>query len=94
MEIKNYTNAISAYKGTALENTRRESQKASSTPKNMDKVEFSSTKLVNISALKASITQKVEGSSSFDRISGLKNLIQSGEYNIPSEIIAKAMTEF
>ena len=92
MEIKNYTNAISSYKTNSYDKSIREKQKSESTTKNIDKVEFSS-KPTSVQGLKASIAQKVEDSSSFEKIAGLKTLISNGQYNIPAETISKAITQ-
>ena len=93
MEIKGYINAINAYNTAKFERNKSESVNTVSSVKNTDKVEFSSGKINSVEALKASILRKVESSASIERITDLTASINNGQYNVQSEIVARAILE-
>lgn len=93
MEIKNYINAVNAYKATKYERSKTDSVSTVSTAKNTDKVEFSSGKINSVQSLKSSIARKVESSASMERITDLTASINNGQYNVQSEIVARAILE-
>lgn len=93
MEIKNYTNAISAYKATPYDKTKSEKHISVSVSKNTDKVDFSSSKPKSLEELKSSISSKAESNASLEKIINLKAQISSGQYNIPSDTISTAILE-
>ncbi len=93
MEIKGYINAINAYNTAKFERNKSESVSTVSSIKNTDKIEFSSGKINSVEALKASIARKVESSASIERITDLTASINNGQYNVQSEIVARAILE-
>ena len=92
MEIKNYINAVNAYNQTKYDRSKTESATVTASTKNTDKVEFSS-KQASINSLKSSISANVLETASADRIVGLTYNINSGKYNIASELVAKSILE-
>ncbi len=92
MEIKNYINAVNAYKQTKYDRSKTESATVGTSTKNTDKIEFSS-KQASINSLKNSISANVSEAASADRIVSLTYSINSGKYNIASELVAKSIFE-
>ncbi len=90
MEIKGFTNAISAYKLNSYEQTTRTAKVKTATVRNKDTVEFSS-RPDSVKSLKASIAGSVNESADTQKISQIKQKIQDGTYNIPAEIILKSI---
>lgn len=90
MEINKCLGAVNAYNQAKLSRTKTESAPAATTSRNTDKVEFSSVSKSE-EGLRASIAQKVEQSASSDRIAELTYSINSGNYNVASELIAKSI---
>ena len=93
MEIKNYINAVSAYNSTKFEKSKVESSLPINQVKNTDRIEFSSNRINSIQSLKASISQKIEKSASPERISELSRSINNGQYNVQTELVARAILE-
>ncbi len=93
MEIKNYLKAVNTYSNTTFEKSRATSEQVSSQHKNIDKVEFSTTRVTSTDALIASVSSKVKSPVSTDRITDLSVSIATGQYNIKGEAIAKSILD-
>ena len=84
MEIKNYTNAINAYRLTAGDFKKPVSDVKKS--KNVDKAEFSSFK-ATVETVKAAAAKAADASASPERIAALKTAVSEGKYDVSSEKI-------
>lgn len=90
MEIKGFTNAISAYKLNSYENVNSNPKTKTTNIRNKDVVEFSS-KPSNIQSLKASIATSVNESADSSKIAMLRQKINDGSYNVSAENILMSM---
>ncbi|MFA5658450.1 MAG: hypothetical protein WC900_04130 [Oscillospiraceae bacterium] len=93
MEIKNYINAVHAYKTASASKGKRGKSSEISASKNTDKIEFSSSKLSASDGLKKAVSKAVSSDASPERLSALSVLVEEGKYSISSESIAKAILE-
>ena len=88
MEIKNYTNAINAYRVTAGDFKKPVSDVKKS--KNVDKAEFSTFK-ATVETIKMSASKAADTSASPERIAALKTAVSDGKYEVSSEKILNAI---
>ncbi|MBQ5334178.1 MAG: flagellar biosynthesis anti-sigma factor FlgM [Oscillospiraceae bacterium] len=93
MEIKNYTNALNAYRYASESASRPVSGKAQRDKrKNTDKAEFSSSARASFSdSLKSAAKAAADSSASPERLAALSAKIADGSYNVPSEDIADSI---
>lgn len=93
MEIKNYTNALNAYKYASESASRPVSGKAQRDKrKNTDKAEFSSSARASFSdSLKSAAKAAADSSASPERLAALSAKIADGSYNVHSEDIADSI---
>lgn len=93
MEIKNYANAINAYRYNSENGSpsvRRE--KNVKTKANTDKAEFSSAARAGFAdSLKAAAKNAAQASASPERLSALSAKISDGSYNVSAEDVASAI---
>lgn len=97
MEIKNYTNAVNAYRFAADNKVR--SVKKQNSAKNTDKAEFSAAAKANhavsfADSLKASAKAAADTSASSARLNELSKAISDGSYSVSAEDVASAILGF
>lgn len=90
MEIKGFTNAISAYKYNSYDKADKAVKTRTNNIRNKDTVEFSSRKN-DVNSLKANIADSVNSCASDEKIADLKQRVNDGSYYIPTETILKSI---
>lgn len=93
MEINKCTSAMNSYsKIASYENFKKEQSALSSSSKNVDTVEISAdAKKHTIENKKAEIKKAVNADASSEKIARLKDMINSGNYNVSAESVASAI---
>ncbi len=91
MNIKGLSNAVNAYKINNYDKSEKSSKTVSHNARNTDTVEFSTQRPESVKEFKAIISNAINTSASEAKINELKNAVQTGNYNISSELIAKSI---